>query len=420
MHRHRRTPRRRGAVAALTGGAFALLAAALVAGTGQFAPSPTEAAPVAGTESAQQAAAPWLTGYWHNFDNGSDVLTLAEIPSAYNLVAVSFADNHPSLDGGITFNLASAELGGYTDQEFRDDIAAVQAQGRKVILSVGGERGHVSVTNATQARNFADTAHELMLDYGFDGIDIDLEHGINAQYMGSALRDLSSRAGSDLILTMAPQTIDFQSPDREYPKLASEISDILTIVNMQYYNSGSMLGCDGRVYSQGTADFVAALACIQLEMGLSPDQVGLGLPATPAAAGGGYMAPTEIVNALDCLESGTNCGSFSPETPYGPIGGVMTWSVNWDSTNGYAFAETISARLGGGPGQPTDEPTEDPTGGPTDPADCDAPAWAATSVYTGGDTVSHDGTVYRAKWWTRGEEPGTTGQWGVWEAVGDC
>ena len=28
--------------------------------------------------------------------------------------------------------------------------------------------------------------------------------------------------------------------------------DILTIFNMQYYNSGSMNGCDGQVYSQGT------------------------------------------------------------------------------------------------------------------------------------------------------------------------
>ncbi|WP_304451705.1 glycosyl hydrolase family 18 protein [Nocardiopsis sp. YSL2] len=419
MHEHRRTPRRRGTVAALIG-AGALLASALVAGAGQFAPSAAEIEPVADTASAQQSA-PWLTGYWHNFDNGSNILTLAEVPSDYNLVAVSFADNHPSLDGGITFNLASAELGGYTDQAFRDDIAAVQAEGRKVILSVGGELGNVSVTNATQARNFADTAFALMQDYGFDGIDIDLEHGINAQYMSSALRDLSSRAGSDLILTMAPQTIDFQSPDREYPKLAREISDILTIVNMQYYNSGSMLGCDDQVYSQGTADFVAAQACIQLEMGLRPDQVGLGLPATPAAAGGGHMAPTEIVKALDCLEAGTNCGSFTPTTPYGPIGGVMTWSVNWDSTNGYAFAETISARLGSGPGQPTDEPTDPPTDEPTDPpADCDAPAWDSGSVYTNGDTVSHEGTVYRAKWWTRGEEPGTTGQWGVWETVGAC
>jgi chitodextrinase len=43
--------------------------------------------------------------------------------------------------------------------------------------------------------------------------------------------------------------------------------------------------------------------------------------------------------------------------------------------------------------------------------------WSASEIYWGGDQVSHNTKVWRAKWWTRGEEPGTTGQWGVWEEV---
>ena len=401
---------------ALLGG-LAATATALVTACGA-ALVPTQAETVSDDTEIQQNDQ-WLTGYWHNFDNGSTVMPLSEIPSEYNLVAIAFADNHPELDGGITFDLATDELNGYTDARFRDDVAAIQAEGRKVIISVGGELGHVDVTNPTQARNFADTTYELMRDYGFDGVDIDLEHGIDADHMTDALRDLSGQAGSDLIITMAPQTIDFQNPGAGYYRLADNISDILTIVNMQYYNSGSMLGCDGAVYSQGTSDFVAAQACIQLEMGLSPDQVGLGLPAVPSAAGGGHMPPSDIVAALDCLEAGTSCGSFSPDTPYGPIGGVMTWSINWDATNGYDFARTISDRLAGGPGDSGPAPTPTPT--PTEePGDCDSPAWNSGAVYTQGDSVSHDGAVYTARWWTQGEEPGTGGEWGVWERVGDC
>ncbi|MFC7331318.1 chitinase [Marinactinospora rubrisoli] len=303
-----------------------------------------------GTEAdlsaATAAEGQWLTGYWHNFNNGSTTLPISEVPDAYNLIAVAFADNLAGTPGGITFNLASGELNGYTEQQFKDDIAAVQAQGRKVVISVGGERGHVDVTNSTEAANFARTTYDLMTEYGFDGVDIDLEHGINAQYMEEALRALSAQAGPDLIITMAPQTIDFQAPTYGYHQLARAIPDILTIVNMQYYNSGSMLGCDGQVYSQGTVDFLTAQACIQLELGLRPDQVGLGLPATPSAAGGGHQPPANVVRALDCLELGTNCGSFAPAQPYGPIGGVMTWSINWDATNGYAFANEVQARLG--------------------------------------------------------------------------
>ena len=40
------------------------------------------------------------------------------------------------------------------------------------------------------------------------------------------------------------------TPSSDYFQLALNIKDILTIVNMQYYNSGSMNGCDGNVYSR--------------------------------------------------------------------------------------------------------------------------------------------------------------------------
>jgi len=43
-----------------------------------------------------------------------------------------------------------------------------------------------------------------------------------------------------------------------------------------------------------------------------------------------------------------------------------------------------------------------------------APAWNATDVYIAGDQVSHNGQLWTAQWWTTGEEPGTTGEWGVW------
>jgi len=45
-----------------------------------------------------------------------------------------------------------------------------------------------------------------MEEYGFDGVDIDLEHGINARYMEKALRRLSQKAGESLVITMVPQT----------------------------------------------------------------------------------------------------------------------------------------------------------------------------------------------------------------------
>ncbi|WP_432944391.1 chitinase [Kribbella sp. CA-253562] len=286
-----------------------------------------------------------LTGYWQNFNNGAAVQRISDVPAAYDLIAVAFADADPARPGGITFNLDSAGLNGYTVAQFKADIAAKKATGKKVILSVGGERGTISVGSATAATNFANTALSVLREYGFDGIDIDLENGVNAMYMGQALRSLHSQFGAGLIIAMAPQTIDMQSPAFEYFKLALAIKDILTVVNVQYYNSGSMNGCNGQVYSQGSVDFITAQACIMLQNGLRPDQVGLGLPASTRGAGSGYVSPTIVNNALDCLTKGTNCGSFKPSTTWPTLRGAMTWSTNWDATNGNQFSNQVGAHV---------------------------------------------------------------------------
>ncbi|MFF5495159.1 chitinase [Streptomyces aquilus] len=289
-----------------------------------------------------------VTGYWQNFNNGATVQKISDVPSQYDIIAVAFADA-TTTPGAVTFNLDSAGLGGYTVAQFKADIAAKKAAGKKVIISVGGQNGTVSINDATSATNFADSVYSLMQTYGFDGVDIDLENGVNATYMTQALRSLSSKAGSSLIITMAPQTIDMQSTSNGYFQTALNIKDILTVVNMQYYNSGSMLGCDGKVYAQGSVDFLTALACIQLEGGLAPSQVGLGLPASTSGAGSGYVSPTVVNNALDCLTKGTGCGSFKPSKTYPGLRGAMTWSTNWDASAGNAWSNAVGPHVHGLP-----------------------------------------------------------------------
>jgi chitinase len=286
----------------------------------------------------------FLTGYWHNFVNPAAELRLRDVPAEYDLVAVAFAEA-TATPGAVSFAVdagLSAALGGYSDADFRADVQALKARGKRVIVSVGGELGRVSVADATSATNFANSVFAVMQSYGFDGVDIDLENGLNPTFMAQALRSLRSRAGAGLIITMAPQTIDMQSTAGSYFRLALNISDILTVVHTQFYNSGSMLGCDQmQAYTQGSVNFLTALACIQLENGLRPDQVALGLPAGPGAAGGGVVAPTVVTNALNCLARATNCGSFRPPRTYPGIRGAMTWSINWDVTNGNGFARTV-------------------------------------------------------------------------------
>jgi len=289
-----------------------------------------------------------LTGYWQNFNNGAAVQRLRDVSSDYDLIAVAFADTDPSGPGRVVFNVdsgLSSALGGYTNADMKADIAALHSRGKKVVISVGGQNGTVSVGDSTAANNFANSIYSLMQQYGFDGVDIDLENGINPDAMSAALHTLRNKTGAGLIITMAPETIFMLNPQSTYLNLALKIKDILTVVHTQYYNSGSMNGCDGNVYSQGTVDFITALACTAIQAGLRPDQVAIGLPASSSAAGSGYVDPSVVNKALDCLARGTNCGRFKPSTPWPGIRGAMTWSVNWDKSAGSNWSRTVKGHL---------------------------------------------------------------------------
>jgi chitinase len=334
---------------------LALLAVPALAALGVVAAGHRTATPAPATR-LDAAAAPadssglpahLLMGYWQDFTNNATPLTLADVPSSYNLVAVAFG-NAGATPGQVTFGVdsgLSAALGGYSDSQFTSDVQTLHARGQKVILSVGGQNGTVSVSDSASASEFASSVDAIINQYGFDGVDIDLENGVNPAYMAQALEQLQSDVGPGLIITLAPQTIDTQSAASDYLALALNIKPILTMINTQYYNSGTMNGCDGNVYAQGSVDFITALACTELQSGLAPSQVGLGLPASASAAGSGYVDPSVVNDALDCLTSQAHCGSFTPPVSYPDLRGVMTWSINWDASSNYDFADTVAPHL---------------------------------------------------------------------------
>jgi hypothetical protein len=127
-----------------------------------------------------------LTGYWQDFTNAAEPLKLSSVPTGYGLVAVAFANADSANDGGVTFSIdpdLSTALGGYSISDFTSDVATLHSRGQKVIISVGGQNGTISVASSSAATNFASSIDSLMSTYGFDGVDIDLENGVNPTYM---------------------------------------------------------------------------------------------------------------------------------------------------------------------------------------------------------------------------------------------
>ena len=85
---------------------------------------------------------------------------------------------------------------------------------------------------------------------------------------------------------------------------------------------------------------------------------------------------------------------------------LAVWNILDTAMAFYACVDVNVSGGGGGGGTPTNPPTNPP-------ATCGS-AWSASAVYTGGMNVAHRNRAYTARWWTQGEEPGTTGEWGVW------
>ncbi|MFE9678204.1 chitinase C-terminal domain-containing protein [Streptomyces sp. NPDC006259] len=113
--------------------------------------------------------------------------------------------------------------------------------------------------------------------------------------------------------------------------------------------------------------------------------------------------------------------------------GGRTYALAGDLTRG---ATVVEPGPGPGPGpstpaSPSPSPSPSASTGPSPSGSaspspssgtgqCTAAAWNAAAEYAGEGKVSHRGHAWRARWWTRGEEPGTTGEWGVWQDLGPC
>jgi chitinase len=320
-----------------------------------------------------------VIGYWHNWNLpqvGS--VRLKDVPDYYTVVCIAFVESTAPSDMTMKF---SPDPGIESEAEFISDVKELQARGKKVILSLGGQNGTVILTSATEKQKFIASMDALIKKYGFDGLDLDLENGDVQLGPGDtdfknptserlvnlmdAVRTLRNQNGGEQFwITSAPEVAYVQGGITAfagiwgaYLPVLYGLRDILTYVNVQYYNCGGNSAPDGKTYTMGTADFIVAMTDMLLagfNLGGSPDnffpgfredQVSIGLPAVPSAASGGYAAPAEVLKALDYLTKGTSFGgqyAIRKAGGYPGLRGIMTWSINWDKTNSYEFGRTYA------------------------------------------------------------------------------
>ncbi len=194
--------------------------------------------------------------------------------------------------GDIRFQLCPASEcpGVETEAEFIAAIRAKQATGKKVLISIGGQNGQVQLTTTAARDRFVSSVAAIIDRYGLDGLDIDFEgHSLSLNTgdtdfrnpttpvivnLISAVRTLKQRYGSRFVLTMAPETFFVQLGYQYYgsgpwggqdPRAGSylpvihALRDDITVLHVQDYNSGPIMGLDNQYHTMGGADFHIAM-----------------------------------------------------------------------------------------------------------------------------------------------------------------
>jgi chitinase len=332
-----------------------------------------------------------LVGYLHaSFANGSGYTRLADVPDSWDVIDLAFGEPTSATSGDIRFNRCPVSEcpNVESDADFKAAIKAKQAAGKKVLISIGGANGQVQLTTTAARDAFVSSVSNIIDTYGLDGLDIDFEgHSLSLNAddtdfknpktpvivnLISALKTLKAKYGSDFVLTMAPETFFVQMGYQFYgtgkfggqdPRCGAylpviyALRDDLTLLHVQDYNSGPIMGLDNQYHSMGGADFHIAMTDMLLTgfpvagdannvfPPLRPDQVAIGMPAS-VNAGNGYVAPAEVTKTLDCLTKKTNCGSYPTHGSWPALRGLMTWSVNWDRFSNWEFQRTFDGYFG--------------------------------------------------------------------------
>ncbi|XP_054778569.1 acidic endochitinase-like [Prosopis cineraria] len=201
-------------------------------------------------------------------------------------------------------------------------IKTCQSKGIKVLLSIGGGSGGYSLNSAAEANQLANYIWNNFLggssdsrplgDAVLDGVDFDIEAG-NGQHWDELARALK-KFNQKMILSAAPQC---PFPDSH---LSSAVNTgLFNYVWVQFYNNPPCQYANGNINNLVNA--------WKRWTTVQASQVFLGVPASQAAAGSGFI-PVNVMNSqvLPAIKG-------SPK-----YGGVMIWDRFNDLKSRYSKA----------------------------------------------------------------------------------
>jgi chitinase len=320
-------------------------------------------------------------------------------------------------------------------------IAKAKSEGASLIISSGGASGLPLAWTCSNQSSIDAGYQALINDYGVTQLDFDIEGAAVADTAAAArqmqaMKDLkASNPNLTFSVTLPVLTSGLTNDGVNILKAAKNVGikvDVVNIMTMDFYaGTGTEMG-------QGSVS--AAQATLSQMQSVDSGYTYANLGITPMIGKNDDGSTFTLADARTVEDFATQHG----------IARLAFWSVNRDqpcsgsanslstctqiSQNSLAFTDTFMKYAGGSGGTTGGTTTGGTTTGGTTTGgtttggtttggggtNCTVASWSSTQIYTGGDTVSWKGHNWNAKWWTQGEEPGTTGEWGVWQDNGAC
>lgn len=292
------------------------------------------------------SASPKMVTYWGQNSNGAEQsLRNYCSSSTYDIIVVGFVYLFPSASGNADPTLPGLNFANHCETPFNSanpfflncqsniapDITYCQQQGKTILLSFGGGVGQYGFSTEAAGITFATTVWNLFLGgtasqrpFGsaiFDGVDLDIEGGTQAGYIGftKQLRQYFASSGRNYYISSAPQCF---YPDRIGPGSGTPLTDgWFDYIWIQFYNNH----CGLDSYPSSTFNFAQWVS--GMSNSLNPNvKLFIGAPASPLAAGSGYVS----VATLQTIA--TSIFNSYPQQ----YGGIMIWDAgNSDANNNF-------------------------------------------------------------------------------------
>lgn len=320
-----------------------------------------------------------LIGYWEGYGSAKETFPLRDVSPQWDIVIVTFAAPVP----GSTSLLRFAPPPGMSVAALKADVAYLQHQGRKVLISLGGGGAVVTLKTSEDRQNFIHSVASIVAQYGFDGVDLDIETPSLILDAGDtdfrkpttpsivnlidAMHVLRRQFGPGFMVAEVPEDAQTQAGMQTYAGQFGSFlpviygtRDILSFVDAQDYNTPPLEGLDGNYYLPGHTDYHVAMTELLLHgfpVGgnakaffppIAAGKVAVGLPATPTSARN-YTAIPEIEAALRALTEGRSYPGaayhLQQSGGYPAFKGAMFWAINEDQRNGYAMSNAVGTVL---------------------------------------------------------------------------